>query len=82
MIGVIERTSSDVDNETRELFEEIEPLIQQGHSICNAVKTVKNVSSVNTKLGWYRRIKEYAIQQGYPADVNVEYGRPRKVKTD
>ena len=80
MIGVIERSAADVDKETKELFQQIEPLIQQGHSICNAVKTIKNMSSVNTKLGWYRRIKEYTISQGYPADVNCVMGRPRKVK--
>lgn len=77
---IIERTSAEVDQETQALFHEIEPLIQQGYSICNAVKTVKNLSSVNTNLGWYRRIKEYTIKQGYPADVNCYIGRPRKDK--
>ena len=80
MNGVIERTTRDVDNETVELFHQIKPLIEDGYSICRAVKTVKNLTSVNTGLSWYTRIREYTISQGYPADVNCMIGRPRKVK--
>ena len=80
MNGVIERTSTDVDNETVELFHQIKPLIEDGYSICGAVKMVKNLTSVNTGLSWYKRIREYTISQGYPADVNCMIGRPRKVK--
>ena len=80
MNGVIERTSDDMDSETIELFNEIKPLIEDGYSICRAVKTVKGVTSVNTKLTWYQKVKQYCIDNGYPADVNLKYGRPRKVK--
>ena len=80
MNGVIERTTDDIDSETIELFNEIKPLIDNGYSICRAVKTVKNLTSVNTGLSWYKRIREYTISQGYPADVNCMIGRPRKVK--
>lgn len=81
MNGVIERSDKDMDNETIQLFQQIKPLIDNGYSICNAVKTVKGINSVNTHLGWYQRVRQHCIEQGYPADVNKKIGRPRKVKS-
>ena len=75
---IIERTTADVEDETHELFLEIKPLLDKGYSINQSVKTVKKLKSLNTQLGWYQRIKEYVVKQGYPADVNCMYGRPRK----
>ena len=80
MNGVIERTTDDMDSETVQLFNEIKPLIDNGYSICRAVKTVKNLTSVNTKLTWYQKVKQYCIDNGYPADVNKKIGRPRKMR--
>ena len=80
MNGVIERTSTDMDCETVELFNQIKPLIEDGYSICRAVKTVKNLTSVNTNLGWYQRVRQYCIDEGYPADINRKLGRPKKTR--
>ena len=73
MKGVIERTTQDIDNETVALFNEIEPWLREGYSICNAVKKVKNKRCVNTSLSWYKRIRDYAISRGYPADTDCMY---------
>ena len=67
MNGVIERTTQDIENETRELFEECKPLLDEGYGFYEAIRTVKKLSPSSNigHLAWYKRFRAYAESQGY-----------------
>ena len=66
-VKVVERTSSDVDQETRELFEKCKPLLDQGIGFYKAIRIVKNIPETSCfgNCSWYKRFREYARTQGY-----------------
>lgn len=73
-ITVIQQTTAERNKETRELFERIKPLIDDGYSFRQAlIKLGYRVS--NTRNGWYKDLVDYAQTQGY--DHN-EYKWKRK----
>ncbi len=67
MIGVIERTSDDLDKETKELFQQCKPLLDKGTGFYSAIRQVKglNKSSNFGNSSWYKRFRAYAESQGY-----------------
>lgn len=64
---VIERTEEDMQQETVDLFNEIKPLLDEGKGFYEAIRTVKNISTTSSFANrtWYKRVREYAISQGY-----------------
>lgn len=66
-VKVIERTTSDVDKETSELFEKCRPLLDQGYGFYKALRIIKNIPETSCfgNASWYKRFKEYAESQGY-----------------
>lgn len=80
MITVIEQTTEERNNETKTLFEQIRPLLDQGYGYNSALikigKIPRESRSGYYRQGWYRDLKEYGESQGYPY---IEYsGRGRK----
>ena len=67
MIGVIERTSEDLDKEAKELFQQCKPLLDKGMPFYKAVRTVKGISESSNfaNNSWYKRFRAYAKSQGY-----------------
>ncbi len=60
---IIESSQEDIHNETIELFLKMKPYLNEGDSFTKALKKVgKNPS---TKAGWYKRIHQYVLSQGY-----------------
>lgn len=66
-ITVVERSTSDVDKETVELFEECKPYLDKGWGFYKTLRHVKNIPETSCfgNLAWYRRFREYAATQGY-----------------
>ena len=62
---VVERSTSEREQETRTLFHEIQPYLDKGYSYNQAVKKVKGLNTVNTNQAWYREVIEYGEKQGY-----------------
>lgn len=80
MITIIEQSTSERNQETRELFESIRPLLDKGYSYMTACVKVGRVSN-STRNGqygfrWFRDLKEYGAEQGYP--YNEYSGKRRK----
>ena len=73
-IRVIQQSTAERNAETKELFDRIKPLIDEGYSFRQAlIKLGYRVS--NTRNGWYKDLVTYAQTQGY--DHN-EYKWKRK----
>ena len=64
-ITVVEQTTAERKAELLELFDKCKPLLIRGYSLRMAVQKAKDIKHVNTKLAWYRDLKEIAIEQGY-----------------
>ena len=64
---VIERTTKDIDQETRDLFNECRPYLDQGYGFYDAIRLVKGLPETNGigSRSWYKRFREYAKSQGY-----------------
>lgn len=62
---IIERSTEERMQETRDLFDEIKPLLDNGYTYCKSVKIVKDLRSVNTNNSWYKELIEYGESQGY-----------------
>jgi hypothetical protein len=64
---VIERTTSDLEQETIDLYNACKPLLDEGMPIEKAVKQVRGIrqSSNIGNNAWYRRFRDYAVEQGY-----------------
>ena len=67
MITVIEQTTNETNQETRELYEACKPLLDRGATLYEAVRTIKRIhgSSNFGNQAWYRRFRDYAIENGY-----------------
>ena len=66
MIKVIEQSTEDRNRETRELFQKVKPLVDEGWAFRQAVLHITGKQSIGTqKRGWYRDLCDYAKQQGY-----------------
>lgn len=63
-VKIIERNTAEREEEIKKLFEECKPLLEEGLSLRKAVMKVKNKANVNTKLAWYRELKQMAINEG------------------
>ena len=72
---IIERTDKDIENETKQLFDECKPYLDQGYGFPAAVRLVKGFSETHTfsSLAWYKRFREYAISKGYHARTRKPY---------
>lgn len=79
MITIVEQSTSERKQETKELFERIRPHLDEGYSYNNALILIGYVSK-NVNLdrfhGWYRDLTEYGASQGYP------FGEHSYVKAD
>ena len=64
---IIERTDTDIDNETRLLFNECKPYLDKGYGFYKTLKIVKDLPETGGigNRSWYKRFREYAISQGY-----------------
>lgn len=61
---IIERNTAERKEDIKELFEECRPLLEEGLSLRKAVMKIKDKESVNTRLAWYRELKQMAIEEG------------------
>ena len=80
MITVTEQSTSERNNETRQLFNEIQPLLDNGLTYRQALKEIGRItpkSNPNIRHGWFRHLIDYGKTQGYPY-VYAKLGR--KVK--
>lgn len=69
MIKVIAQSTSEREDETKELFERIKPYLDEGHSYRNALIMggyIKESVSLNRFQGWFRDLTCYGASQGYP----------------
>lgn len=67
MITVIQQSTSERNEETRELFEEIRPYLDQGYTYKTSlvkVGRIKPSHSLNMR-GWFRDLVEYGESEGY-----------------
>ena len=62
---VIEQSTAEREQETKELFEAIRPLLDDGYTYNKALRKVKRLSTLNTSNAWYRNVIEYGEKQGY-----------------
>ena len=81
MITVISQTTSERNEETRQLFEQIKPLLDDGYGYMSALVQIGRVTKSESKCGhyrhaWFRDLKEYGEKMGYP--YSVYSGRERK----
>ena len=64
-ITVVSQTTSEREEETKELFEQCKELMNEGYTLNQAVRKIKNLNYHSlTKRAWYRDLKEYAETQG------------------
>ena len=69
-ITVISQTTAERRAETKELFESIRPLLDDGYSYHSALKKIGRITG-NCRFyqqAWYRDLTEYGGTQGYPYD--------------
>ena len=69
MITVIEQTTSERKQETKELFEQIRPLLDKGYGYNTALRKINKISSWSQghyyQQAWFRDLREYGESQGY-----------------
>ena len=63
-IKVISQTTAEREQETVEFFKEVEPLLQEGYTLREAVWELKHQHG-NPRRAWYRDLRNYAEEQGY-----------------
>ena len=70
MITVIEQTTAERQEETKQLFEQIKPLLDEGYSYMTACimigKCEHKTRTVQYSRSWFSDLKEYGETQGYP----------------
>ena len=65
-IRVIETSTAERNQQTKDLFEKVKILLEEGWPFNKAVLHVTGRQSIGTQTrGWYRDLKEYSISQGY-----------------
>ena len=71
-ITVITQTTAERNQETKELFEQIKPLLDEGYSYMTACimvgKANKKLRNRYYSYGWFKDLKAYGKTQGYPYD--------------
>ena len=67
-IKIICKSTSERENETKELFEAIKPYLDDGWNYSDACMIVKDITRRprRNEGGWYRDVIEYGESQGYP----------------
>lgn len=67
MIRVISQTTAERNQETRELFNEVKPLMdKEDLTLGQAVKRIKQIPNTNFyNQAWFKELKNYAKTQGY-----------------
>ena len=76
-IRIVEQSTAEREQETRELFEKIRPLLDNGCTYNKALRHVRGLRSLNTKNGWYKDVIAYGERMGYPKE---EYSYKRRPK--
>ena len=70
MITVISQSTSERNEETRQLFEKIRPLLDDGYSYMTACVKVgrceDHLKHQYYHYGWFKDLKAYGESQGYP----------------
>lgn len=68
MITVIETSTAERNEQTRDLFEKIRGLLDKGYSYHHALIIIGRVkhSSNYYQQGWFKELREYGKSQGYP----------------
>ena len=69
-ITIISQSTAEREKETKELFEKIKPLLDQGMIYSAAVMKVKNLPYAfnRNKQAWFRDLVAYGESQGYDYD--------------
>lgn len=77
MITVIERSTSEYNQEIKNNFNKIQPLLDDGYSYTQACIIVGLASSRScSSLRWFKDLKKYGETQGYPyKDYNMSKKR-------
>jgi len=65
-IKVISQTTAERNAETKKLFEECKPYLDDGLSLNQAVQKAKGIEHhAVSRRAWFRELREYAEEQGY-----------------
>ena len=64
-IKVIEQTTAERRQETVDIFNKVQPYLDRGYSLRQAVLRCTDRNITNVKNGWYRDLIEYCESQGY-----------------
>ena len=65
-ITVITQSTRERDEETKQLFQDCIPYLEQGYSLHQAVRTIKGITHHSiSQRAWYKDLKKYAASQGY-----------------
>ena len=80
MITVIEQTTSERQEETRQLFETIRPYLDEGYGYMSALHQIGRVqkgrSSGYYRMAWFKDLVKHGEQEGY--DYDTYSGKKRK----
>lgn len=71
MINVVSQSTNERKNETRLLFNQIKPLLDDGVIYAKAVKIIKGLPEGYSlsRRAWYRDLLSYGKSQGYDPKV-------------
>lgn len=65
-IKVIEQSTSEREQEIKDIFNEIKPLLDSGVAFTKAVMKYKGYNHYGFQnLKWYKELRSYAVEQGY-----------------
>jgi hypothetical protein len=64
-IKVIETSTAERKQETVDIFNKVQPYLDRGYSLRQAVLQCTDRNITNVKNGWYRDLIEYCESQGY-----------------
>ena len=69
MIKVIEQSTDERNEETKNLFEQIKPLLDKGHTYMGACVIIGRVPEKNRhryyNVAWFKELKDYGSKCGY-----------------
>ena len=66
MIKVISQNTREREEETLELFNMVEPLLNKGYLLKEAVAEVKDINHYSfQQRSWYKEVRDLAISKGY-----------------
>ena len=79
MITVITQTTSERNEETRQLFEQIKPLLDDGYGYMSALVHIGKVPDKTRnsyyRQAWFQDLRKYGESQGYDYDTYSGKGR-------